>query len=79
MAEQSAKRQKPFESWFPEEARQHVHAARQEMRQGVEALFPPGFAEHRRKARKEMLLAWRSMIDSALEHIEEREKQPKKA
>jgi hypothetical protein len=29
--------------------------------------------EHRRNARREMLLAWRSLIDSALERIDEKE------
>jgi len=29
--------------------------------------------EHRKKARKEMLLAWRSLIDSALERMDKKE------
>ena len=36
--------------------------------------LPPGFIEHRRKARREMLLAWRSMIDAALERMDGKEK-----
>jgi hypothetical protein len=32
-------------------------------------VFPPEFVEHHRKARKEMLLAWRSMIDASLERM----------
>ena len=32
--------------------------------------MPPEFAEHRRKAHKEMLLAWRSLIDASLERME---------
>ncbi|PJH76436.1 MAG: hypothetical protein CO064_01250, partial [Anaerolineae bacterium CG_4_9_14_0_8_um_filter_58_9] len=66
MAEQSARKNKPFEGKIPEEVRQHARAAHQEMHASFEALFPPEFMEHRRKARKEMLLAWRSMLDTAI-------------
>ena len=73
MAEKTTRR-KPFEGKIPEEAREHFHTARQEMRESIKGFLPPEFIEHRRNARKEMLLAWRSMIDSALEHIEEKSK-----
>ncbi len=63
----------PFEDVVTDETRQHVRAAREEMRRSMESLFPPGFLEHRRAARKEMLLAARSLIDSALQRIEQRE------
>ena len=49
-------------------------SAREELRKSMEGMLPPGFAEHRRNARKEMLMAWRSMIDASLERME----QPKK-
>jgi hypothetical protein len=39
----------------------------------MKSFLPPQFWEHSRKARKEMLLAWRSMIDAALERMEEKE------
>lgn len=55
---------------IPEDVRQHVRAAREEMRESIRSFLPPGFREHRRKARKEMLLAWRSLIDSAIERID---------
>jgi hypothetical protein len=61
------------ENRVPEEVRQHARAAREEMRESMKAFLPPKFWEHSRKARKEMLLAWRSMIDSALERMEEKE------
>ena len=77
MTEQTARRHKPFEDWIPDEARQHARSARSEMRKSMEMLFPPEFVEHRRQARKEILLACRSMLDSALERIEEREKTKK--
>ena len=51
-----------------------MRAAREEIRKSFETMLPPGFKEHRRAARKEMLLAFRSMIDAALEHVEEKKK-----
>ena len=74
MAEKTTKR-KIFEEKVPEEVRQHVRAAREEMRESIKAFLPPEFVEHRRRARKEMLLAWRSVIDSALERIEQKDKE----
>jgi uncharacterized membrane protein len=56
--------------WLPEEARQHLKAAREELRESMRALFPPEFTEHRRAARREALLALRSLIDHALERME---------
>jgi hypothetical protein len=65
-------RQKKFEEHVPEEARQHFHAAREEMRKGLETLLPQGFFEHRRSARREMLLAWRSMLDAAIQRMDDK-------
>ncbi len=62
-----------FDDVLTDEAREHMRAARQEMRRSMESLFPPGFIEHRRAARKEMLLAARSLLDSAIQRIEKRE------
>jgi hypothetical protein len=70
MAEKSSTHSKPFEKCIPEDVHQHFHAAHEEIHASFKALFPPEFIEHRRKARKEMLLAWRSVIDSALERME---------
>ena len=63
-----------FEEHIPPEAREHMKAAREEMRKSFETILPPGFKEHRRAARKEMLLAFRSMIDAAIEHVEDKTK-----
>ncbi len=71
MAEKTS-RSKPFEGKIPEETREHMRAAREELRESIRALFPPEFVEHRRKARREMLLAWRSFIDAALDRIDEK-------
>ena len=79
MAEQTTRKNKPFEGKIPEEAREHARAARQEMHACMEALFPPEFMEHHRKARKEILLACRSMIDTTISRMEEHEKKAKPA
>ncbi len=71
MPEKTARR-KLFERKIPEETREHMRAAREELRDSIRALFPPEFVEHRRKARREMLLAWRSFIDAALERMDEK-------
>ena len=52
------------------EAHQHLKAARESLYKSMEALFPAGFVEHRRNARKEVLMAVRSLIDSAIDKIE---------
>ena len=54
------------------EAREHMKEARKAMRKSFEALMPPGYFEHRRAARKEMLLAMRSMVDAAIQRIEKK-------
>ncbi len=74
MAEQNARTYKLFEGKIPEETRQHFRAAREEFHKSIEGMLPPGFAEHHAKARKEMLLAWRSIIDASLERMEEPKK-----
>ncbi len=56
---------------LPEETRDHLRTAGEEFRKGVEGLFPPEFVNRNRRARKEFLLAARSLIDHALERIEE--------
>jgi len=71
---EASKHEKIHDRYIPEEAKQHLKAAGEEMRKSIEAMFPPELATHRRAARKEALLAARSIIDAALQHIEEREK-----
>ncbi len=66
-------RRRYFKGEMPEEVRDHIRAAREEMRESIKSILPPGFVEHRRNARREMLLAWRSLIDSALERMDEKE------
>ena len=54
------------------EARDHARAARASMRRSFEELIPRGFLEHRREARREMLLAVRSLLDAAIERAEKK-------
>ena len=68
-------RRKSFKREMPEEVREHMRAARDEMRETIKSILPPGFVEHRRNARREMLLAWRSLIDSAIERMDHKEKE----
>ncbi len=65
---------KMHEHHIPPEVREHFRAARQEMRKGFKGLLPPEFREHHRKSHREILLGWRSMIDSALQRLENHEK-----
>jgi hypothetical protein len=70
MAEKTTKRK--MSDRIPDEAREHVKAAREEMRESIKGFLPPEFIEHRRKARKEMLLAFRSVLDAALERMDKK-------
>ena len=74
MAKQESDRHGPCGGFIPEEALQHVRAAHRELYKSAEALLPPGFFEHRPDARKEMLLAARSVIDAAIERVEAHER-----
>jgi hypothetical protein len=64
-----------FGDEIPEDVRAHFREARQELRESMKTFLPPGFIEHRRKARREMLLAWRSLIDAALDRMDRKEKE----
>lgn len=70
MADDTSQKHTAFNPHIPAEARDHMKSARHEMRKSWEALLPPGFVEHRRAARREMLLAARSLVEAALDHME---------
>jgi hypothetical protein len=57
--------------WMPDEARQHLRQAREEMHAGLRMLVPPEYIQHRRAARRETLLALRSLLDHALKRLDE--------
>ncbi|HUX69835.1 MAG TPA: hypothetical protein VMV41_04930 [Cellulomonadaceae bacterium] len=65
-------RQDTFRTHVPDEVRQHVDAARTEFRKGVESFLPAEFFEHRDTARREMLLAWRGVLDAAISRMDEK-------
>ncbi len=71
MPEKTTKRK--MSEHIPDEAREHMKAAREEMRESIKGMLPPEFVEHRRKARKEMLLAFRSLVDAALERMDKKD------
>ena len=73
MAEQEVKSHKHFRDHIPEDARAHVKNAREEMQKSWATLVPPEFVAHRRKARREMLLAARGLINHALDRLENHE------
>ncbi len=64
------KMEHPFKDFVSEETVDHLKAARAELRKSVAGLVPPEFLEHRRAARKEMLLAFRSLLDNALSQMD---------
>jgi len=67
MAEKEKSPKRSKRNYKPsEEVRQHMSNARTEMRESMRALFPPEFIEHRKVARREILLGIRGLIDDAL-------------
>jgi hypothetical protein len=73
MATKKSERVSKMKERIPEETRQHYRKAREEMSEAAKVLLPEGFLEHRRAARKEMLLAMRSLLDSAIQRMNEKE------
>jgi Sec-independent protein translocase protein TatA len=52
-----------------------IKAFRKEMKEWRSDLLPEEFHTHRRAAQKEMLLAWRSLLDARIEKLERAEKE----
>jgi hypothetical protein len=76
MTEESTQTRRPFPRIVPDEALEHAWNAREEIRKSVTALLPSlpaEFTTHRRAARREMLLAIRSLIDNAIERVDKSE------
>jgi hypothetical protein len=70
MAEKDKSPKRSKRNYKPsEEVRQHMRNARAEMHESMRALFPPEFIEHRKVARREILLGIRGLIDDALERM----------
>lgn len=66
-------KKKPWGDPRVEEAHNHFKTAREAFWKSAEAFLPAGFIENRRKARKEILLGLRSLLDAAIEHSEKHE------
>ena len=73
MAEENKNRKLPIEEMLGDEAVEHLKAAHKAMHQSWETFLPPGFIEHRRAARKEFLLAVRSVLDKAVKRLDEKD------
>lgn len=71
MAEKKEESKRMPSVGLPEETQEHLKAARLAYRDSVKTFLPDDFFVHRRNARREMLLAARSMIDSAINRLEE--------
>ena len=56
----------------------HVKEAGRAAVKQWKSLIPPEFWEHGRVARRETLLAMRSLVDVAIEHLEEKGEAPSK-
>lgn len=52
-----------------------IKAFRKEMKESRGEGFPEEFRTHRRAAQREMLLAWRSLLDARIEKLEQAEKE----
>jgi hypothetical protein len=71
MAENMEKPTKSRPVGLSEETQEHLKAAGSSYRESIKTFLPDEFFVHRRNARREMLLAARSMIDSAINRLEE--------
>jgi hypothetical protein len=72
MVEKEKDTERVHHRWPPDETRHHLKSAHAELRESYKTLFPPEFIAHRRAARREMLMAARSLIDHALARMEEK-------
>ena len=64
--------EKKWKEHIPEETREHYKKAREEFKKSVEGLLPERFVEHHHNARREMMLAMRSMLDHAIQKMDEK-------
>lgn len=55
-----------------QDAWDHARAAGHSLRKSLREMLPSGFVEHQSAARKELLLAFRSLVDAAIERSEKR-------
>jgi hypothetical protein len=72
MAEKTESKRERYGKKIPEDARKHFKAARDEFHKSMEGVLPSGLKEHHTNARKEMMLAFRSLIDASLERMDKK-------
>jgi hypothetical protein len=60
----------------PSEFGKHMRSAMRSVRKQWGSLIPDEFWQHRREARREMLLAMRSIVDAAINRLEPEEEKP---
>ena len=70
MSEKSYEPLKRMMNCLPEDVREHMQTAKDEIKAGYRSLLPPEFIQHRKTARRELLLAARSLLDRAIESLE---------
>ena len=56
----------------PESAQEHARAARDEWWESFATFLPREFVQHQRRARREMMLAWRSLLDRNIRRLDDR-------
>lgn len=63
------------ESSWEDHLAETIKAFRKEMTEWHGEMLPAEFHTHRRNAQREMLMAWRSLIDARIEKLEKSEKE----
>lgn len=71
MAEEKATREMTWEDHLAET----IKAFRKEMKGWQGDMFPTEFHTHRRAAHREVLLAWRALIDARIEKLEKQDQE----
>ena len=61
----------PKHGTIPQDAKDHFGRAKEEFKQGLDAMFPPEIKVHHQAAQKEVLKGLRSLIDTALDKFDE--------
>jgi len=59
-----------------QQAWEHARTAGDELRKCFASMLPPEVGQHRRAAEKEMLLAFRTLIDAAIERVDRKPGSP---
>lgn len=77
MPDQTARPNKPFESWVSDEAREHNRAAQKGIREGSKHLVPPEHSELNDIARKGFFQSLHTTMNDAQSDIEQHGRKPR--